>query len=31
MEYFATNKANSPETEDIDRLVKWYQIGRAHV
>ena len=25
MEYFATNKANSPETEDIDRLVKWYQ------
>lgn len=25
MEYFATNKASSPETEDIDRLVKWYQ------
>ena len=25
MEYFATNKANSPGTEDIDRLVKWYQ------
>ena len=25
MEYFATNKAHSPETEDIDRLVKWYQ------
>lgn len=25
MEYFATNKAISPETEDIDRLVKWYQ------
>ena len=25
LEYFATNKAISPETEDIDRLVKWYQ------
>ena len=25
MEYFATNKASSPETENIDRLVKWYQ------
>jgi len=25
MEYFATNKANTPATEDIDRLVKWYQ------
>ena len=25
LEYFATNKANSPETENIDRLVKWYQ------
>lgn len=25
MEYFATSKASSPETEDIDRLVKWYQ------
>ena len=25
MEYFATNKAISPETENIDRLVKWYQ------
>lgn len=25
MEYFATNKAISPETEDIDRLVKWFQ------
>ena len=25
MEYFATNKAHSPETENIDRLVKWYQ------
>jgi predicted transposase/invertase (TIGR01784 family) len=25
MEYFATNKVSSPETEDIDRLVKWYQ------
>ena len=25
MEYFATNKACTPETEDIDRLVKWYQ------
>ena len=25
MEYFATNKASSPETEGIDRLVKWYQ------
>ena len=25
MEYFATNKASSPETEDIDRLVRWYQ------
>ena len=25
MEYCATNKAISPETEDIDRLVKWYQ------
>jgi predicted transposase/invertase (TIGR01784 family) len=25
MEYFATRKPNSPETENIDRLVKWYQ------
>lgn len=25
MEYFATNKAISPETETIDRLVKWFQ------
>ena len=25
MEYFATNKANTPATENIDRLVKWYQ------
>lgn len=25
MEYFATNKAISPETENIDKLVKWYQ------
>jgi len=25
MEYFATNKANTPATEDIDRLVKLYQ------
>jgi predicted transposase/invertase (TIGR01784 family) len=25
LEYFATNKAISPATEDIDRLVKWYQ------
>ena len=25
LEYFATNRAISPETEDIDRLVKWYQ------
>ena len=25
MEYFATNKAISPATEEIDRLVKWYQ------
>lgn len=25
MEYFSTNKVSSPETEDIDRLVKWYQ------
>ena len=25
MEYFATRKPSSPETENIDRLVKWYQ------
>ena len=25
MEYFATNKPISPATENIDRLVKWYQ------
>ena len=25
MEYFATRKPNSPETEKVDRLVKWYQ------
>ena len=25
LEYFATRKPNSPETENIDRLVKWYQ------
>ena len=25
LEYFATNKPISPETENIDRLVKWYQ------
>ena len=25
MEYFATRKPISPETENIDRLVKWYQ------
>ena len=25
LEYFATSKPISPETEDIDRLVKWYQ------
>ena len=25
MEYFATNKAISPATKEIDRLVKWYQ------
>lgn len=28
MEYFATNKAISPETENIDRLVKWFQTDR---
>ena len=25
LEYFATSKPISPETEDIDKLVKWYQ------
>ena len=25
LEYFATRKPSSPETENIDRLVKWYQ------
>ena len=25
LEYFATKKPMSPETENIDRLVKWYQ------
>ncbi|MBR5414013.1 MAG: Rpn family recombination-promoting nuclease/putative transposase [Fibrobacter sp.] len=25
MEYFATRRPNSPETEKVDRLVKWYQ------
>jgi len=25
LEYFATRKPKSPETENIDRLVKWYQ------
>ena len=25
LEYFATRRPNSPETENIDRLVKWYQ------
>ena len=25
LEYFATKRPNSPETENIDRLVKWYQ------
>ena len=25
LEYFATKKPKSPETENIDRLVKWYQ------
>ena len=25
MEYFATRKPSTPETENIDRLVKWYQ------
>ena len=25
LEYFATSKPISPETKDIDRLVKWYQ------
>ena len=25
MEYFATSRPNSPETEKVDRLVKWYQ------
>ena len=25
LEYFATMKPSSPETENIDRLVKWYQ------
>lgn len=25
LEYFATNKPISPATENIDRLVKWYQ------
>ena len=25
MEYFATRRPNSPETEQVDRWVKWYQ------
>ena len=25
MEYFATRRPNSPETEEVDRWVKWYQ------
>ena len=25
MEYFATRRPNSPETEKVDRWVKWYQ------